>query len=126
MKQAAECLKKVIKSLVRRKDKLFLFLVLFLIPVLSLACSDGDVEIVSQEKFVDIYIEILKAQDSLGTSAVFMKPALEVILQRNGVSRRLYDKTVEFYMKNPEDYKDFMLLVEERLTALQESVGVKP
>lgn len=73
-----------------------------------------------------IYLEVLKAQDSLGTSAMFMKPALEEILKRNGVSRKLYDKTVEFYMKNPEDYKDFMLLMEERLVSLKDSVEIKP
>ncbi|MCC6638163.1 MAG: DUF4296 domain-containing protein [Ignavibacteriaceae bacterium] len=83
-------------------------------------------EIIPEEKFVTIYLEVLKAQDSLGTSAMFMKPALEEILKRNGVNRNLYDKTVDFYMKNPEDYKDFMLLMEERIVSLKDSVTNKP
>lgn len=73
-----------------------------------------------------IYLEVLKAQDSLGTSAMFMKPALEEILKKNGVNRKLYDKTVDFYMENPEDYKDFMLLMEERLVSLKDSASAKP
>lgn len=73
-----------------------------------------------------IYFDVLKAQDSLGTSAMFMKPALEEILKRNGVSRKLYDKTVDFYMKNPEDYKELLVLMEEKLVSLKDSVSTKP
>ena len=106
--------------------KLLPFILLFLIPLFLVSCSKPDVDKIPEEKFITIYLEVLKAQDSLGTSAMFMKPALEEILKRNGVSRKLYDKTVDFYMKNPEDYKDFMLLMEERLVSLKDSVENKP
>jgi hypothetical protein len=116
----------VIKFFLGRREKLLFFLFLFSIPFFFFSCSKKEVEIIPEEKFVTIYLEVLKAQDSLGTSAMFMKPALEEILKRNGVNRNLYDKTVDFYMKNPEDYKDFMLLMEERIVSLKDSVTNKP
>lgn len=116
----------MINSFLGKREKLLFFLLLFSIPFLLLSCSKKEVEVIPEEKFMTIYLEVLKAQDSLGTSAMFMKPALEEILKKNGVNRKLYDKTVDFYMENPEDYKDFMLLMEERLVSLKDSASAKP
>lgn len=109
-----------------KTGRLFPFLLLFFISFLLQSCKKDEVEIIPEEKFISIYVEILAAQDTLGTSAMFIKPELEKILKRNGVSRKLYDETIKFYMKNPEDYKAFMVGVDEKLTSLKESVERKP
>ncbi|GAB1441434.1 hypothetical protein MASR2M39_02680 [Ignavibacteriales bacterium] len=116
----------MISEYLERRKRFFLSFLLLTISVLLLSCGKKEEEIIPEEKFMIIYFDVLKAQDSLGTSAMFMKPALEEILKRNGVSRKLYDKTVDFYMKNPEDYKELLVLMEEKLVSLKDSVSTKP
>jgi hypothetical protein len=67
-----------------------------------------------------IYVDILFAQDTVGTTTTFFKDALKKILKRHSVSQKLYDDTVNHYMRNPAEYKEFMLEVEKSLIAIKE------
>jgi len=86
--------------------------------LLLIGCSKKE-EIIPNDKFVAIYLDLIKAQDTVGTSTMFVKPALESILKKHGVTKAYYDKTVDFYMRNPQDFKEFMLEVEAEVSEMQ-------
>ncbi len=101
----------------------------YLLPLLLLftlqACKK-EVELVPEEQFTDVYIDLLKTQDSIGTANVLIKPALDSLLKKHGISKHLYDNTVQFYMRNPDEFKAFIYKVREKAAALKPKASAKP
>lgn len=100
-----------------RSASLKLFLLLFLLIPLQ-GCKEEE-KLIPEDKFSDIYLDLLKTQDSIGTANMLVKPALDSLLKKHGVSKELYDLTVEHYMRNPEEFRDLMTLVREKAAALK-------
>mgnify|MGYP000877356843 CR=1 FL=1 len=94
------------------------FLLLLSFLILFQGCKKEE-NLVPADKFSDLYIELLKTQDSIGTANMLVKPALDSLLKKHGVSKKLYDLTVEHYMRNPEEFRDLMILVMEKTAALK-------
>ena len=96
------------------------FALFFLIisGLLLFGCSKKE-EVLPNDKFVAVYLDLIKAQDTVGTSTMFVKPALEAILKKHGVKKADYDKTVDFFMRNPQEFKEMMLEVEAGVSAMQ-------
>jgi len=98
------------------------FVLFFLIfGFLGLQSCSKEKHRIPEDQFSDIYIELLRAQDSLGTAKIMMEPALDSILKKQGVSRPLYDSTVQYYMSHPEDFRDFMKEIQERIPTLRDT-----
>ncbi|MCA0387397.1 MAG: DUF4296 domain-containing protein [Bacteroidetes bacterium] len=96
----------------------FVLVFLSISGLLLTGCSEKE-EIIPNDKFVAIYLDLIKAQDTVGTSTMFVKPALEGILKKHGVTKAFYDKTVDFYMRNPKEFKEFMLEVDAEVSEMQ-------
>lgn len=105
---------------------LSVFVLIMVFTLLATGCKE-DENLVPADKFSDIYVDLLKTQDSIGTAEILIKPALDSLLKKHGVSRPLYDSTVQFYMRNPEQFRDFMTTVREKVATLKpEKPGQKP
>ncbi|GAB1349477.1 hypothetical protein MASR1M107_16910 [Ignavibacteriales bacterium] len=98
--------------------RIFFIVSLFASVLFLFGCGSKE-EIIPRDQFVSIYLDLLKAQDTIGTSTMFTKPALEQILKKHGVNKGIYDKTVDFYMRNPQDFKEMMLEVDAGVAAFQ-------
>ena len=107
-----------------RLRSLALFLPLLLI-FFAQGCKEEE-KLIPQDKFSDIYIDLLKIQDSIGTVDILVKPALDSLLKKHDVSKQLYDLTVNHYLRNPEEFRAFMNVVKEKVAALKPKAPAKP
>lgn len=101
----------------------------YLVPLILLFIFQGckkEVELVPEDQFTDVYIELLKTQDSIGTANVLIKPALDSLLKKHGISKQLYDNTVQYYMRNPADFKAFIYKVRAKTAELKPKQPAKP
>lgn len=101
----------------------------YLLPLILLLIFQGckkEVELVPEDQFTDVYIELLKTQDSIGTANVLIKPALDSLLKKHGISKQLYDNTVQYYMRNPADFKAFIYKVRAKTAELKPKQPAKP
>ncbi len=89
--------------------------------VFIFSCSKDD--ILPEDKFIKIYIDILVAQDTLTDNSISNDSLKTLILQKHNVSDSIYTKTIEYYNYNPDKwekfFKDAIKQVEE-LKATQE------
>ena len=101
----------------------------YLTPLIMIFFFQGckkEVELVPEDQFSDIYIDLLRTQDSIGTANVLIKPALDSLLKKYRVSKQLYDNTVQFYMRNPAEFKAFIYKVRARTAELKPKQPAKP
>lgn len=81
-------------------------LILFgVIVLLFFSCSEK--EILSEEKFIEIYVDILVAQDTLSEESVNMDSLNTIILNRHKTSDLVYRNTVNYYNESAERWEQF-------------------
>ena len=75
------------------------------IVLLSFSCSEK--EILPEEKFIEIYVDILVAQDTLSEESVNMDSLKTIILDRHKTSDLVYRNTVNYYNESAERWEQF-------------------
>ena len=79
--------------------------IIFLLTVFILGCSKDD--ILPEDKFIKIYIDILVAQDTLSDSSISNDSLKTLILEKYNVSDSVFTKTIEYYNYNPDKWEKF-------------------
>jgi len=79
--------------------------IIFLLSVIIFSCSKDD--ILPEDKFINIYIDILVAQDTLTDNSISNDSLKTLILQKYNVTGPTYTKTVEYYNSNPDKWGKF-------------------
>ena len=79
--------------------------IIFLLTVIIISCSKED--ILPEDKFIKIYIDILIAQDTLTDNSISNDSIKALILQKYNVTDSIYTKTIEYYNYNPDKWENF-------------------
>jgi hypothetical protein len=79
--------------------------IIFLLTVFIFGCSKDD--ILPDDKFINIYIDILVAKDTLTDNSISTDSLKIVILQKYNVTDSIYTKTIEYYNNNPDKWEKF-------------------
>jgi hypothetical protein len=69
------------------------------------SCSKDD--ILPEDKFIKIYIDILVAQDTLSDSSISNDSLKTLILEKYNVTDSVFTKTIEYYNYNPDKWEKF-------------------
>ncbi len=73
--------------------------------VFIFSCSKDD--IIPEDKFIKIYIDILVAQDTLTDNSISNDSLKTLVLQKHNVTDSLFTKTIEYYNYNPDKWEKF-------------------
>ncbi|MHB8581166.1 MAG: DUF4296 domain-containing protein [Ignavibacteriaceae bacterium] len=98
------------------KIKHIVILLIIFQTVLFVSCSNK--KIIPQDKFVNIYAELIFAQDTASTPASKMD-FKTIILARYGVTQKQYQSTVDYYNKDPKRWTGFFDKVTLNVSNLQ-------
>ena len=79
--------------------------IILLLMVIIFSCSKDD--ILPEDKFIKIYIDILVAQDTLTDNSISNDSLKTLILQKNDVADSVFTKTIEYYNYNPDKWEIF-------------------
>ena len=79
--------------------------IVFLLTVFIFSCSKDD--ILPEDKFIKIYIDILVAQDTLSNNLISNDSLKTIILQKYNVTDSVFTKTIEYYNYNPDKWENF-------------------
>ena len=79
--------------------------IIFLLTVFIFSCSKDD--ILPENKFINIYIDILVAQDTLSDSSISNDSLKTLILEKYNVTDSVFTKTIEYYNYNPDKWENF-------------------
>ena len=79
--------------------------IIFLVTAFIFSCSQND--ILPEETFRNIYIDILVAQDTLSDNSISTDSLKTLILQKYNVTDSIYTKTIEYYNNNPDKWEKF-------------------
>ena len=79
--------------------------IIFLLTVFIFSCSKDD--ILPENKFINIYIDILVAQDTLSDSSISNDSLKTLILEKYNVTDSVFTKTIEYYNYNPDKWEKF-------------------
>jgi hypothetical protein len=89
--------------------------IIFLLTVSIFSCSKDD--ILPEDKFANIYIDILVAKDTLTDNSISADSLKTLILQKYNVTDSIYTKTIEYYNNNPDKWEKFF---EDAIKQVQE------
>jgi hypothetical protein len=79
--------------------------IIFFLTVFIFSCSKDD--ILPEDKFRKIYIDILVTQDTLTDNSISTDSIKTLILQKYNVKDSIYSKTIEYYNNNPDKWEKF-------------------
>ena len=89
--------------------------IIFLMTVFIFSCSKDD--ILPEDKFIKIYIDILVAQDTLTDNSISNDSLKTLVLQKYDVADSVFTKTIEYYNYNPAKWENFF---EEAIKQVEE------
>jgi len=79
--------------------------IIFLLIIFIFGCSKNN--ILPEEKFRKIYIDILVAQDTLSDNTISNDSLKTLILQKYNVTDSIYTNTIEYYNSDPDMWEKF-------------------
>ena len=83
--------------------------------VFIFSCSKDD--ILPEDKFIKIYIDILVAQDTLTDNSISNDSLKTLILQKHDVPESVFTKTLDYYNYDPAKWEKFF---EEAIKQVEE------
>jgi len=83
----------------------FLFQPIFIIFLLLLSCSEE--EVIPEEKFIHIYVDLMIAQDTTRVNPLSLDSLKEIVFTKHNITSELYDKTIAKYNSLPEAWEEF-------------------
>jgi|YelNatPaOPRAMG01_1025707.scaffolds.fasta_scaffold00724_13 hypothetical protein len=99
--------------------KVFTFL--FMICIISFINGCSNDNIISEDKFVKIYSDLIIAQDTISSRAKNNQELRKEILNRYNVTDDQYKATVDFYNKNPNHWEEFFTKVTAYINELKKN-----
>jgi hypothetical protein len=79
---------------------------LLIIPALLLSsCSEE--EVITEEKFVHVYVDLMIVQDTTRVYSLPLDSLKEIVFTKHNITSELYDKTIAKYNSSPENWEDF-------------------
>ncbi|MHB1686038.1 MAG: DUF4296 domain-containing protein [Ignavibacteriaceae bacterium] len=96
--------------------KPLIIVLIFLQSLFLVSCSNK--KIIPQDKFVNVYAELIFAQDTASTPAS-KKDFKPIILSRYGVTAEQYQTTVDYYNQDPKRWTGFFDKVTKYVESLQ-------
>ncbi len=93
--------------------KNFVMRLLFLLTIFFVSCTDD--KIIDEEKFVDIYSEVLLAQSASSSDPETTSKILEKVCKDFNVTLEQYNYTIDFYKLNVELWEIFFEKVVKKL-----------
>ena len=79
---------------------------LLIIPILLInSCSEE--EVIPEEKFIHVYVDLMIVQDTTRTNPLPLDSLKEIIFTKYDITSELYYKTIAKYNSSPEDWEEF-------------------
>jgi hypothetical protein len=94
--------------------------IIFLLSAFIYSCSKDD--ILPEDKFIKIYIDILVAQDTITDNSISNDSLKTLILQKHNVTDSLFTKTIEYYNYDPAKWEKFF---EEAIKQVEELKAIE-
>jgi hypothetical protein len=94
--------------------------IIFLMTVIIFSCSKDD--ILPEDKFIKIYIDILVAQDTLTDNSISNDSLKTLILKKHNVIDSVFTKTIEYYNYDPAKWENFF---EEAIKQVEELKAIE-
>ena len=86
------------------KINMFLFALIIIQILFISSCSDK--KVLPEDKFVNIYSDLIFAQDT--SNSLYSKQNFKtIILRRFNISEKMYDSTVAYYNSDPQKWSGF-------------------
>ncbi len=94
----------IIKNIFHTAEKgIIFFLILFLSSSL-ISCSDKEAD---HQRFVDAYVDLRIAQDTLKNDSTDIRQLKDEILKKHGLTEEEYGSAFEYFNDNPELWEKF-------------------
>jgi hypothetical protein len=79
---------------------------LLIIPALLLSsCSEE--EVIPEEKFIHVYVDLMIVQDTTRVNSLPLDSLKQIVFTKHNITSELYDKTVAKYNSSPENWEEF-------------------
>ncbi len=78
--------------------------IILIFPLLFLSCSDKNID---RNKFINAYIDLRIAQDTLNQDSTNIQKLKAEIFKRHGLTEKQYDETFNYYNEDPERWNAF-------------------
>ena len=79
---------------------------LLIIPALLLSsCSEE--EVIPEEKFIHVYVDLMIVQDTSRVNSLPLDSLKDIVFTKHNITSELYDKTVAKYNSSPENWEEF-------------------
>ena len=83
------------------------FLLPLLIVPIFLINSCSEEEVILEEKFIHVYVDLMIVQDTTRTNPLPLDSLKEIVFTKHDITSELYDKTIARYNSSPEDWEEF-------------------
>lgn len=97
-----------------------IFLLLFIFLFFEGCAKDQKIK---EKTFIKVYADLVIVRDSLAADSLSFTNEQKVIFARYNVTQKLYIKTLDYYKKNPDEWKSFFKKV---IAYLREKEKKKP
>jgi len=79
---------------------------LLIIPALLLSsCSEE--EVIPEEKFIHVYVDLMIVQDTTRINSLPLDSLKDIVFTKHNITSELYDNTVAKYNSSPENWEEF-------------------
>jgi hypothetical protein len=90
---------------VNRVSLKFLLPILIISVLLLISCSEE--EVIPEEKFVHIYVDLMIVQDTTRANPLSLDSLKQIVFTKHDITSDLYDKTIAKYNSSPENWEEF-------------------
>lgn len=88
----------------KAKCQTLVVLILFT-ALLNLACEEKSP--ISEEKFIEVYVDLLIVQDTTRTDSLSLDSLKSVIFTKHNIDSKTYDATITYYNAEPKRWEKF-------------------
>jgi hypothetical protein len=105
-----------IQSYNRTATRVILFSFILIFPLFFISCSEKTID---HDKFIDAYIDLRIAQDTLTQDSVNIQTLKAIILKKHGMTEKEYNAAFNYFNKDPELWNEFYDTVIARVDSLR-------
>lgn len=85
----------------------FKILLSFLLITTFLFISCSEEEVIPEEKFIRVYVDLMIVQDTTRTNPLPLDSLKRIVFTKHEITSGLYDNTIAKYNSSPEDWEEF-------------------
>lgn len=75
--------------------------------MITIVVNCTEEKLIPEDKLIDIYVDILIAQDTVSAASVSTDSIKTLVLAKYDVTDSLYNHTIQYYNQNPERWEKF-------------------